>query len=282
MLGHWTDDVENMLLKLRLNSLLRSKYHKQSYFRMNSMLKYFRIPMIIFSALISVFSMSEFYLKSYINCTLGLLISIISSIELFLQIQKRMEIDLHNSKAFSSLAIEITKIINLQRENRNIDGLKFLDDKMNEYNSLVDLSIVTDIKLHEVLLGINLINNLSNENELKLLANGNIQEYIQKEPARANLFQIGGLLQRYIIDHKSTIFGEPPSRTPSILSRSGSMKTETALGFIGSDVGKSQNGYTPAGITRRNSPQNVLENCVDIENNLQNTLVFESNKETSI
>lgn len=173
MIGHWSDDIENMLIKIRLNSILRSKYHKQSYFRMNSMLKYFRIPIIILSALLSVFSMSTFYLQKYICSSMSIIISIISSIEMFLQIQKRMEIDLHNSRSFSTLSAEITKVLNLDRENRNIDGLKFLDDRMNEYNSLVDMSIVTDIKLHEKLLGLNLLTEISKDDEIKLLTNSN-------------------------------------------------------------------------------------------------------------
>lgn len=241
MINHWTEDVENMLLKLRLNSLLRSKYHKQSYFRMNAMLKYFRIPMIIFSALVSVFSMGDFYLKSYICATLGLLISIISSVELFLQIQKRMEIDLHNSKAFSTLAVDITKVVNLQKENRNIDGLKFLDDKMNEYNSLVDMSIVADTKLHDILLGVNLIHNISKDGELKLLTNGNIQDYIRENASnmlRASTPPLPTILTTapiYSIDIEDDISSVPP----------------------------------PPGITRRNS-KNLMENIRisrDIENN---------------
>jgi len=178
---NWSDNIEDILIKIRLSSLIRSKYHKESYFRMNSLLKYFRIPIIILSALLSVFSMSTFELQKYVCSFMSLLISIISSIELFLQIQKRMEIDLFNSRAFYSLASDITKILNLVKENRKVNGIKYLDDKANEYKSLVDLSIISDLKLYDKLLSINLLGKLSdnrqlkllisNENELKLLIN---------------------------------------------------------------------------------------------------------------
>lgn len=148
-MSHWTDDIEKILIKLRDNSILRSKYHKKSYMQLYSLLKLFRIPIIIFSSLLSVFSMSTFELQKYICCTMSLFISIISSIEMFLQIQKRMEIDLYNAKTFSALSENINKILNLQKENRNIDGLKYLDDVMNNYNSLVDLSIIDDTNLHD-------------------------------------------------------------------------------------------------------------------------------------
>lgn len=185
MSKHWSEDVENILKKLRLNSLLRSKYHKISYFNMSKMLKYFRIPVIFLSGVSSVFSIAlQMYIPvqtaSLICCFISLIVGIIGSIEMFLQIQKRMEIDLHNSKSFSTLATDITKILNLSKENRTIDGITYLDEKMNEYNSLVDLSIVVDLQLHEKILELNLINNLTEEEELTVLSNDNVQALFRK------------------------------------------------------------------------------------------------------
>ena len=126
--AHWSDDTENVLKKIRLNSLLRSKYHKMSYFTMNKLLKYFRIPVIVLSGLSSVFNIAlQRYIAadtaSLICCFISLTVGLIGSIEMFLQIQKRMEIDLHNSKSFAFLATDISKLLNLSREHRTVDGL---------------------------------------------------------------------------------------------------------------------------------------------------------------
>lgn len=182
---HWTQDVENILKKIRLHSLMRSKYHQTSYFNMNRLLKYFRIPVIVLSAVSSVFSVvlpqyMNIETSSMICCFISLTVGLIGSIEMFLQIQKRMEIDLHNAKSFGILATDITKMLNLSFENRTVDGLSFLEEKMNEYNSLVDLSIVIDIQLHEKILELNLIDNLTEEEELSILTNDNLQSIFRR------------------------------------------------------------------------------------------------------
>lgn len=187
--AHWSDDTENVLKKIRLNSLLRSKYHKMSYFNMNKLLKYFRIPVIVLSGLSSVFNIAlQHYIAvdtaSLICCFISLTVGIIGSIEMFLQIQKRMEIDLHNSKSFAFLATDISKLLNLSREHRTVDGLIYLEEKMNEYNSLVDLSIVTDVQLDEKILELDLIDNLTPEEQLNILSNDNLQSIFRRYDLR--------------------------------------------------------------------------------------------------
>jgi len=103
---------------------------------------------------------------------------------MFLQIQKRMEIDLHNSKSFAFLATDISKLLNLSREHRTVDGLIYLEEKMNEYNSLVDLSIVTDVQLDEKILELDLIDNLTPEEQLNILSNDNLQSIFRRYDLR--------------------------------------------------------------------------------------------------
>jgi len=169
----WSSDIETVLIKLRLNSLLRSKYHKASFEYMANLLKYFRIPVIVLSSLSSVFNVAlqnlmDYRTSSLICCFISLSVGLIGSIELFLQIEKRKEIDLHNSKNYELIANDITKMLTLKPENRSIDGKQFLEDTMNKYNSLCDLSTVGDKVLHNRLLELNIISNISEEEELKI------------------------------------------------------------------------------------------------------------------
>ena len=89
----WSSDIESVLEEIRINAVQLSNNHKQNYFFYRSLHKYFRIPTIILS---SVSSVSSIGLQNYISqqhisgivCLLGLSISIINSIELFLKLQE--------------------------------------------------------------------------------------------------------------------------------------------------------------------------------------------------
>ena len=188
MTKEWSDDIELMLSKIRLNALMRSKYHKASYFLMLGRLKYFRIPVIILSAFSSVFSIALQNLVhqevvSLTCCFLSLLVGLIGSLELFLQVQKQMEIDLHSAKGFHNIGSSITKMLILLPENRAVDGTSFLDETFNDYTNLVESSIINDRTLHDKLLGLDLIeSNITPDQNMKLL-NDTIQVQEVIDPA---------------------------------------------------------------------------------------------------
>lgn len=148
----WPNDVDVILERIRCNSIILSDYHKQNYFYLHSRLKYFRIPVIIISAFASVFNigLQPFMDQGWISiicCLMSLITGLIGSIELFLQIQKRMESDLTYSRDYYLLAIDIYKVLSLDQKNRNGDGGTFLDDKFNIYRKMVENSNILDKKI---------------------------------------------------------------------------------------------------------------------------------------
>lgn len=148
----WPNDVDIILERIRCNSIILSDYHKQNYFYLHSRLKYFRIPVIIISAFASVFNigLQPFMDQGWISiicCLMSLVTGLIGSIELFLQIQKRMESDLTYSRDYYLLAIDIYKVLSLDPKNRNGDGGTFLDDKFNIYRKMVENSNILDKKI---------------------------------------------------------------------------------------------------------------------------------------
>ena len=148
----WPTDVDIILERIRCNSIILSDYHKQNYFYLHSRLKYFRIPVIIISAFASVFNigLQPFMDQGWISiicCLMSLVTGLIGSIELFLQIQKRMESDLTYSRDYYLLAIDIYKVLSLDPKNRNGDGGTFLDDKFNIYRKMVENSNILDKKI---------------------------------------------------------------------------------------------------------------------------------------
>lgn len=173
---NWTDEIENILKKLRLNSILLSKHHSTEYFKLCNLLKYFRIPVIVLSGFSSIL---DVILKDYIEvqtasiicCGISLCVGMIGSIELYLSIDKNKEIALHSSKAYSNIASNINKMLSLAREQRPNDGLNYLEEMCNEYNKIGDNSVVTDEMLNSKILELNIISQLTEQDEIKISKN---------------------------------------------------------------------------------------------------------------
>ena len=152
----WTEDIEKILESIRINSITLAKEHKKNYFRLKSILKYFKIPIIVLSACNSVLAIGlnaflEQSLVSIVNCIVSLICGLISSVELYLAIQKNMEDDLLYSKEFYLLSVDIYKTLNLTSSNRPSDAKLYLEDKYNEYTTLVERSQLINRKISDKL-----------------------------------------------------------------------------------------------------------------------------------
>jgi len=152
----WNDDYENVLESIRQNSLMMKKYHTKNYISLKAQLKYYKIPVIVISALNSVSSVGlERYIKqqyiSGITCILALLCGIIGSIELYLGIQSGMENELVSSKDYYVLSTDIYKTLSLNREHRGGTGKDMLDDYYSRYIKITDNSNIIRRKYKDAL-----------------------------------------------------------------------------------------------------------------------------------
>jgi hypothetical protein len=141
----WSDDIEKVLRYIRSNSVLLSKAHKKRYLILKGRLNYYRIPVIVFSAINSVISIGgqSFFSQQAISVTnsiISLICGIIVSIEMFFEMQRQLENELNSSKDFYILATDIHKTMELTRENRPKNSKAFLDDCYNRYISLIQSS----------------------------------------------------------------------------------------------------------------------------------------------
>ena len=157
----WSNDMELVLDNIRKNSLLLSEHHKKAYLYYRSYLKYFRIPTIILSALNSVISigLSAYVPQKFVSeitCVVSLVCGIITSIELYLNIQKYMESELMMSKDFYILSTDIFKALALDRKNRGMDGKTFLDNNYSTYCKLIENSNVSTSEMADNLTPIKL------------------------------------------------------------------------------------------------------------------------------
>jgi len=141
----WTPDIENVLDNIRINSVILSNEHKNKYFHLKTILRYFRLPVIIISGINSIVSVGlqpyvDQGIISIMTCLLALVCSIIGSIELYLAIQKGMENELVVSKDYYILSVDIYKTLTLSKNHRPIPAKDYLDKKYNDYIKLFENS----------------------------------------------------------------------------------------------------------------------------------------------
>jgi hypothetical protein len=153
--GHqpvWTDEVENVAEKLRINCVNLAEYHRKRYYHFKGYGKYFRLPLIVLASINSTASVGlqsivSQEIVSGITCIIGMVMGIISAVELYMGIQTSMELELKQSKEFYTLAIDIYKTLSLQRRNRGEDGKDYLNKTYSTYTKLCEASQLLRRKL---------------------------------------------------------------------------------------------------------------------------------------
>ena len=160
----WTDDIELILKNINNNADYLQEEHRKVYLHMKCQLYYYRIPIIIFSSLNSVFSVGlSLYIPqqttSAINCLISLLCACISAVELFIGINKSLDSSLASYHGYKLLTIKISACLKLARLNREIHGIPFLKEVLMEYSTLLEQSIVIMPFLEDTLVKIDNVPN---------------------------------------------------------------------------------------------------------------------------
>jgi hypothetical protein len=156
-MNHWSDEIEEICEKLRVNCVNLSEYHRKRFYHFKSYGKWFRLPLIFLASLNSTASVGlqpvlEQQIISGITCLIGMVMGIIGSLELYLGIQAAMELELKQSKEFYTLAIHLYKTLALSRENRLEDGKEYLNEKYSLYIKLCESSNLLDRQMKTDLL----------------------------------------------------------------------------------------------------------------------------------
>ena len=150
------NDIEGVLDKLRSNSSVLANYHRKRFLLLKARLKYYRIPIIVFSSVNAVASvcLGGFMAQSYIsllNMFLSLVVSIIGAVEMFLQINRELESSLVNQKEFYILSCDVFKYLAMAKMNRITDERTFLNDTYTRYIKLVETSYTLKKKIDDKL-----------------------------------------------------------------------------------------------------------------------------------
>lgn len=157
---NWSQDIEKRLEAIQDNSAQQALISKQEYLELMNQQKFFKIPVIVLSGINSVFAVGlNAYASqsavSIINCVLAFVCATIGSIELYLNITKKIEISLSSFQSFYLLSIKINSTLKLDREHRcELDGRKFLADCLNEYEQLFSQNNVSPQNIEDRLITI--------------------------------------------------------------------------------------------------------------------------------
>jgi hypothetical protein len=151
-MNEWNNDQEIVLEGIRENALQMKRSNTKLYLSLKGQLARYKIPIIIISALNSVFSVgAERYLPQHyisgISCLLSLVVGIIGSLQMYLQIEGNMEICLVSSRDYYNLAIEIYKTLTLERQHRQNNGKEYLEEVYNRYVAITNKTIVNKKKI---------------------------------------------------------------------------------------------------------------------------------------
>ena len=157
---NWSNDIEKQLEAIQDNSAQQALVSKQEYLDLLYIHKFFKIPVIVLSGINSVFavglnSYASQSVVSIINCILAFICATIVSVELYLNISKRIEISLASFQSFYLLSIKINNTLKIDRDHRNeLDGRKFLVDCLNEYENLFTQNNVSPENINDKLIHI--------------------------------------------------------------------------------------------------------------------------------
>ena len=150
----WTEGIFDVLDRVRVNCYELSEIHSYKYDYYKELAKAYRIPIIVLSgintfAAVGLNGALDPQYVGILTSLISLACGIITAVELYLNVQKKMENELISHKDYYKLSLEIYKTIKIEADKRGVDGKTFLDDKFNAYEKLLQNS--NDAKEYSVM-----------------------------------------------------------------------------------------------------------------------------------
>jgi len=141
--------VDTLLDKIRLNCIYLTNKHINNHLYYKNCSKYFEIPTIILSVFAGSFAVgADPFAKqetiSAINCSISMIITILTSVKIFMKINENQQQEQELAVQFKTLALDIFKILSLPEKDRGIDGLGYLNNTYSKYITLVKNSAISN------------------------------------------------------------------------------------------------------------------------------------------
>lgn len=134
-----------MLERVRDNSVRLAEHHRRRFYHFKGFSKYFDVPVLVLSIFGSSFAVgTQHYLNQRVisatSCLIGVIVSIITSIKLYLSIETSMQSELKMSKQFYTLSIDIHHVLLLAPKERGESGLAYMQKVFGTYSKLMEES----------------------------------------------------------------------------------------------------------------------------------------------
>lgn len=150
--------VDSLLDKIRLNCIYLTNRHINNHLYYKGISVYFELPTIILSVFAGSFAVgadpfADQGTISVINCGISMIITILTSIKLYMKIGENQQTESELAVQFKTLALDIFKILSLPEKDRGVDGLEYLNNIYAKYITLVENSaILNPMNKHDQLL----------------------------------------------------------------------------------------------------------------------------------
>ena len=146
-MNNWTPSIDSLLDKIRLSCIQLTNRHIKNHLYYKGASAYFKIPTIILSVISGSFSVgSDIFLNqkyiSIITCSISMVITILTSIKLYMKITENSTQEQELAVNFKTLALELFKTLSLPSQDRGIDGLVYLNKIYSKYITLVENSSI--------------------------------------------------------------------------------------------------------------------------------------------
>lgn len=147
---NWSNSIDSLLDKIRLNCVMLASKHTVNHLYYLNVSKYFEIPVIILSVFSGSFSVgADPFINqesvSVITCSISMIITILTSIKLYMKITENSSQEQELAIAYKTLALDIFKNLSLNRNDRGIDGLVYLNKIYSKYTSLIENSQILNL-----------------------------------------------------------------------------------------------------------------------------------------
>ena len=139
----WNEQLEEVLNKIRLNSILLSNKHTSNHLYYKRVSKWFEVPTIVLSvisgSIVTTIGLNQNQ-SSITSTFISSIITILTSIKLYMKINESLSSEQELSINYKILGLDIFKTLSLPAEQRNVKAESYLNDKYSEYIKLTESS----------------------------------------------------------------------------------------------------------------------------------------------
>lgn len=178
----WNEQIKIILDKIRLNSIKLSNKHRTTALSYERVSRFFDLPIIIMSTVASSLGSNTLIRedeKASINLFISMIITILTSIKLYMNITSNLNQEIQLSRDYYVLSIDIYKNLNLPIESRP-DSSQYLNECYSQYVKLIEQSTLNNQIKKDELLKIDIDDNESVTTMSSSSSSSSIKSYLQE------------------------------------------------------------------------------------------------------